>query len=146
MTSRWQNRGRNYDDPLYKEFRSAVRKRDKSTCQYPGCGCRKRVHVHHIKRWADYPGLRYLVENGICLCAYHHSLTKGNEEQYERLFYEIIRGRKDEGSEVGDEGNGPKTNKRRKTRSKRKTRRTSKKRTRRDIRLMIKEIKDGTNN
>lgn len=81
---------RNYNDPIYKKWRVDVGKRDGFACQWPGCGCTQRLRFHHIKRWADYPALRFEVDNGITLCKKHHDDIWGKEEDYEKLFYTII--------------------------------------------------------
>jgi hypothetical protein len=83
---------RNYDDPAYKKFRIDVLKRDKRQCRMPGCGKRKRLNVHHIRKWASAHSLRYDVSNGITLCKYCHDSIKGKEIHYEALFKEIING------------------------------------------------------
>lgn len=85
---------RNYNgDKRYKEWRQAVRARDDRSCRWPGCKKKNRgIQVHHIKKWATNPALRYVVSNGICLCRAHHNKIKGKEELYERLFYEILVG------------------------------------------------------
>lgn len=82
---------RNWDDPIYVAFRKAVLKRDKYRCQWPNCKHpTKQIKVHHIKTWAKYPGLRFVVNNGICLCRSHHDSIKGKEEDYERVFIMIV--------------------------------------------------------
>ena len=81
---------RNFDDPLYKRWRKEVYKRDQHTCQWPGCTSKKGLNAHHIKTWADYPALRFVVDNGITLCKMHHKLIKGMEEIYESAFYKIV--------------------------------------------------------
>jgi predicted restriction endonuclease len=81
---------RNYNDPLYKKWRSDVRKRDNGMCQWPGCKAYKKLQVHHIKRWSDSVDLRYNIENGITLCKDHHKLILGNEVSYEAVFLKII--------------------------------------------------------
>ena len=58
---------RNYDDPVYAEWRKRIFSRDKHKCQMPGCGYKRALNAHHIKRWADAPYLRYDVDNGITL-------------------------------------------------------------------------------
>lgn len=81
---------RDYDDPLYKEWRRLVRKRDKCQCRWPGCKKKKKLQCHHIQRWADAFYLRYSVTNGITLCYAHHNLIKNKEREYELFFMRII--------------------------------------------------------
>ena len=82
---------RDFDDPLYKDWRYRVVSRDKYKCQMPGCHrSGKRIQAHLIKRWADYPTLRYEEANGITLCYFCHSLVSKNEVYYEPLFTQMI--------------------------------------------------------
>lgn len=81
---------RNYNDPEYKRWRQLIKKRDNNTCQWPHCNSRKKIHAHHIQKWADFPGLRYHPQNGICLCKIHHNMIKDNEENYANFFQTIL--------------------------------------------------------
>ena len=54
----------------YDNWRKNVYKRDKYSCQI--CGKKKDIVAHHIKAFADYPDLRFNVENGITLCRSCH--------------------------------------------------------------------------
>lgn len=82
---------RDFSDPLYKEWRRRIKKRDKNSCKMPGCSRGgKHVQVHHIKRWSDYPTLRYEDSNGISLCNFCHKMVTNNELYYEQLFSNII--------------------------------------------------------
>jgi len=59
----------------YKEWRKLVYERDDYTCQC--CGSRgKKLNAHHINQFADYPELRYDVDNGITLCTKCHDFTE----------------------------------------------------------------------
>lgn len=81
---------RNYNDPQYKQWRQNIKKRDHHTCQWPGCSSKKKLNVHHIYRWSDFPGLRYHPNNGITLCRFHHDNIKGLEDSYSQFFSQII--------------------------------------------------------
>ena len=86
---------RNYDDPLYKEWRQRVKKIDKYKCQMPACSSTKQLQVHHIRKWSSASSLRYDVDNGITLCkSCHKNITK-HEEMYESLFIDIVRWKND---------------------------------------------------
>lgn len=87
---------RNYDDPLYKQWRKDVRKRDNHRCQWPGCIASKKLQAHHIMRWADSVDLRYNINNGITLCKAHHQMIQGNERAYEAVFRKIIANKNSE--------------------------------------------------
>lgn len=81
---------RNFLDPIYKKFRKDVKIRDNGQCQFPGCGSKKRLEVHHIKTWSEFPALRFQVSNGITLCNKCHKSIKGKEVDYEHLFKLIL--------------------------------------------------------
>lgn len=88
----WNDRSER-DTPEYKEWTSAVRKRDKGRCQMPGCK-RRGKEVHHIQRWADAPLLRYEEDNGILLCKGCHYEIRNNEGHFVVLFMEIVASKK----------------------------------------------------
>lgn len=81
---------RNFNDPQYKKWRKQVYIRDNHQCQWPGCSSKKKLNAHHIKTWANYPGLRFEISNGITLCYNHHKIIKGLEDIYEAVFLKII--------------------------------------------------------
>ena len=83
---------RDYSDPVYKDFRKSVLKRDKFKCQMPGCKNKKNLQVHHISKWTGASSLRYETSNGITLCKYCHKSVTGKESHYEHVFREIING------------------------------------------------------
>lgn len=58
----------------YKEWRLGVFERDGFRCQ--GCGAvGGYLTAHHIKSFAHYPKLRFVLDNGITLCEDCHKLT-----------------------------------------------------------------------
>lgn len=64
-----------YWSPEYKEWRSKVFERDKYTCKCGFSGSSGYLTAHHIKSFAKYPKLRYVVSNGITLCEECHKKT-----------------------------------------------------------------------
>ena len=82
---------RDYQDPLYKQWRLKVFRRDRWKCKWPGCLYKgRKLNAHHIKKWATYPELRYTVSNGITVCITHHNMTIGKEEIYEQMFLSVL--------------------------------------------------------
>ena len=82
---------RNYEDPQYKRWRQSVYKRDKYKCQWPKCNKNKNLRAHHIKTWAQYPSLRFEINNGITLCPYHHRCVRKKEDEFVKFFLDILR-------------------------------------------------------
>ena len=54
------------DSPQVRQWRQEVFERDGYQCTK--CGAGDRLHAHHIARWADHPGLRIEIDNGMTLC------------------------------------------------------------------------------
>lgn len=75
--------------PEYKEWRISVFRRDNFTCQM--CfSIGKNLQANHIKKWSDYPELRFVVNNGITLCKdCHHRITR-HEDLWEMNFRFIV--------------------------------------------------------
>lgn len=65
----------------YIEWRKRVFSRDNFSCQICG-NVGGKLNAHHIKRFADYPSLRFEVNNGITLCEMCHK--KLHQEQREK--------------------------------------------------------------
>ena len=60
-------RQRARDGNNLKQWRTAVYQRDHYTCQR--CGHKgTKLHAHHNKSYADFPNLRFDVDNGITVC------------------------------------------------------------------------------
>jgi hypothetical protein len=89
---------RNFQSPEYKKWRKQIYKRDNYVCQWPGCTSKKRINAHHIKTWADCPGLRFDTNNGITLCYEHHKMISGIESYYEAVFLKIVADKKNDRS------------------------------------------------
>ena len=81
---------RDYLSPEYSKWRKDIKDRDSHRCQWPGCLSSKHIQVHHIKTWAQYPGLRFVNANGITLCRKCHDSIKGKEADYEAFFLKIL--------------------------------------------------------
>lgn len=56
----------------YKHWRDAVFARDNYTCQHCGDDRGGNLQAHHVKPYANFPELRFVVENGITLCQECH--------------------------------------------------------------------------
>ena len=89
----WDRRGRTgqlrpYEHPdtaEHKSWKKAVFERDNYTCQ----NCTKRggeLQANHIKRWALYPKLRFILSNGMTMCIECHKLIRGLEKQLEIIY------------------------------------------------------------
>ena len=56
-------------DPKYYNWREMVLQRDKVCLK---CGSNKNLEAHHIKKFSDYPKLRFDIKNGKTLCKECH--------------------------------------------------------------------------
>lgn len=79
---------RDFQSPEYKQWRLRVFKRDFFTCRM--CARKEGIQAHHIRRWADFPQLRFVVNNGITLCGICHSNIKDKELEYAPLFIRMV--------------------------------------------------------
>jgi 5-methylcytosine-specific restriction endonuclease McrA len=63
----------------YINWRRAVYERDDFTCQ--DCEARGgRLHAHHLQPWAEFPALRYEIDNGVTLCVDCHRIRHERRE------------------------------------------------------------------
>ena len=79
---------RNYSDPLYSKWRKEVYQRDGYKCQL--CESKFRLEAHHIRRWSDFPQLRFDPNNGVTLCRKCHKKVTNSEETWAGLFIKIV--------------------------------------------------------
>lgn len=63
----------------YQRWRKLILKRDGRCVK---CGSRKNLHVDHIKRFSDFPRLRFVLSNGRVLCkkCHENTPTYGNKK------------------------------------------------------------------
>lgn len=78
-------------DASYYQWRKSIVERDEACCQFPKCGSKKHIEVHHIFRYADNESLRTNINNGITLCRIHHKAITGKEDYYAFTFLKIVR-------------------------------------------------------
>lgn len=81
---------RSLHDPLQKEWRMEVKKRDNFSCRIADNNCDGRLEVHHILRWSEFPELRYKINNGITLCHAHHPRKVAEEKRLIPTFNELV--------------------------------------------------------
>lgn len=74
--------GNIYRSKRYKSWRKDVFERDNYTCVL----CKSRggkLEAHHIKKFSEYPELRFDINNGVTLCYNcHHTEVHCNEDDY----------------------------------------------------------------
>ncbi len=82
-------------EPQYKNWRNEVFKRDNYKCKISDENCKGQLEAHHILRWADYPELRYNINNGITLCHFHHPRKRKEEKRLSPYFQGLVSVSKD---------------------------------------------------
>lgn len=88
LASHWKGGKSLHDErarlmPERREWCRAVFRRDGFKCVR--CGNGGRLHGHHIKGWADFPELRFVVENGETLCEVCHGDEHGIDFTHRRI-------------------------------------------------------------
>lgn len=81
---------RNRSEPAYIEWRRQVWRRDMYKCKIADNDCKGGIEAHHILPWAQFPELRYQINNGITLCHYHHPRTRLGELLLSPFFEEMV--------------------------------------------------------
>jgi hypothetical protein len=74
----------------YGNWRKEVWKRDDWKCKINNKDCSGRLEAHHIFGYTDYPELRYLINNGITLCHFHHPRKWEEEKRMIPIFQELL--------------------------------------------------------
>lgn len=77
-------------DYAYIEWLTQVRARDGRKCRIANDSCGGMLEVHHILSWAEYPELRYEVNNGITLCHAHHPKGRAKEKAMAPYFQGLV--------------------------------------------------------
>ena len=73
----------------YRQWQKVVFERDNRTCQI--CGLTKEImHADHIKRYSEFPELRYELSNGRTLCEECHIKTENYGNPVKHNHFQII--------------------------------------------------------
>lgn len=83
------------NDMAYIEWRKQVWLRDNFKCKIANPDCEGRIEVHHILGWAQFPELRYQLNNGITLCHAHHPRKRAEEKRLSPYFQSLVSVSKD---------------------------------------------------
>lgn len=78
------------NDSCYKEWRKNIYKKFNFKCALKNDDCSGRLESHHILSWAEYPELRYEINNGITLCHAHHPRARAEEKRLIPIFQELV--------------------------------------------------------
>lgn len=77
-------------DSAYGEWRKQTWTRDNFKCRIADENCSGKIEAHHILGWAEYPELRYQLNNGITLCHAHHPRRRAEEKRLIPTFQELV--------------------------------------------------------
>lgn len=73
----------------YTNWRRNIFERDSYKCVL--CSKNNKLEAHHIKRWVDYPDLRYSKDNGVTVCKYCHPKKPEEEKKMVDFFNKIVK-------------------------------------------------------
>jgi hypothetical protein len=76
------------DEKALKIWAACIKTRDRK-CQVPGCNSEYKLSAHHISP-RQYKITRFLLANGITLCAGHHMLQKFDAEKFRAIIVSIV--------------------------------------------------------
>lgn len=74
----------------YKWWSKTVKNRDGNKCCIDDKNCSGKIVAHHILGYAEYPELRYEINNGITLCHFHHPRKKEDERKNVGYFNKLL--------------------------------------------------------
>jgi len=77
-------------EPRYKEWRSKVFERDNWKCKMLNSKCVGGIQAHHILPWRDFIEERYIINNGITLCQFHHPRKRIDEKMLIPTFRKLV--------------------------------------------------------
>lgn len=75
---------------IYKEWRRRICNRDNWKCKINNQECKGRLEVHHILGFTQFPELKYDINNGICLCHFHHPRVREEEKRLIPVFQVLV--------------------------------------------------------
>lgn len=78
------------NSPLDKQWKYNVYKRDNFKCKMLNSDCKGRIEAHHILSWKNYPELRFIINNGITLCHFHHPKKRADEINLSPYFKTLV--------------------------------------------------------
>lgn len=74
----------------YDNWEKEIKQRDNYKCRLLNNECYGRLEAHHIFNWKDYKELRYIINNGITLCIFHHPHGRDEEKRMIPIFQELL--------------------------------------------------------
>jgi hypothetical protein len=77
-------------DTQYRCWMLGTKRRDNWKCRLLSDDCKGRLESHHIFNWIEYPELRYILTNGITLCAFHHPRGREEEKRMIPILQELL--------------------------------------------------------
>lgn len=78
------------NDSAYQEWRRQLWIRDGYKCKVKNKDCNGRIEAHHILSWRNHRDLRYIINNGITLCQFHHPRKRVDEQRLIPTFNKLV--------------------------------------------------------
>ncbi len=75
---------------LHREWSNDVKKRDGCKCKIDNQDCKGILEAHHILGWTSHSELRYIINNGITLCHFHHPRKRVEEKRLISFFQSMV--------------------------------------------------------